>query len=147
MRLTALLIAVSLAAGLGAAAAAQVRLQGEVRLTPERIGFDVQGRYTNYTLTIGGPEGYLARAEGSRTPPTVRLADHGDVPDGVYSYQLTAATDQIDPAARRVDQRVNGREPGLAAPRIGAQLSGYFRVEDERIQIFEQIEEPAPGGE
>lgn len=145
MRLIVILVVFVLSSGLSAANALQQEaLDAQARLTDERIGFTVQGRYTNYTLTITGPEGFVARAQGQRSAPTVRLADHGATPDGLYTYQLTAATDRIDPSARRVDQRTNGREPGVAAPLIGALMTGQFRVENDRIRIFEQIDEPAP---
>lgn len=146
MRL-AVIGAISLGLGLcmAAPAAANEALEARVRLVGERVAFDVDGRYTNYMLTISGPEGYLASAEGARSAPTVRLADHGAVVDGRYQFQLTAATDRIDPSARQVDQSANGREPGAGLPRIGAALSGSFVVEDGRIKTFEQIDEPEPG--
>lgn len=120
-------------------------LDGRIRLLGERIAFDIDGRYTNYVLVIAGPEGYQARAEGARSAPTLRLADHGDVPDGRYRYSLTAATDRIDPSTQRVDHAANGREPGAGVARIGASLSGSFVVEDGRLRIFEDLEEPQPG--
>ena len=133
------------ALALSSAAYGQVALDGTVRLTSDRIGFDVEGRYTNYTLTVAGPHGYTARAEGRRSPPTLRLSDHGETPDGVYTYHLTAATNQIAPQARRVDQRENGRSAGAGVPRIGAALSGGFRVVDGRIRVFEPLEEEPSG--
>lgn len=142
-----LIILISLIfAAFGSAASAQAEtLKGEARLLGERIAFDVEARYTQYVLTITGPEGYTARAQGARSAPTVRLADHGAVPDGVYRYQLTAATDRIAPGARRADHAANGREPGAGLARVGAALDGVFRVEDGRIQRFEQLDEPAAG--
>ena len=130
---------------LSSAAYGQVALDATARLTPDRLGFDVEGRYTNYTLMVAGPHGYTARAEGRRSPPTLRLSDYGEAPDGVYTYTLTAATNQIAPQARRIDQRDNGRAPGAGVPRIGASLSGHFYVADGRIRIFEPLQEEPPG--
>jgi hypothetical protein len=146
MRFIAAICALTLGTGFPAAALEQEALRADVRLTADRVGFDLQERYSNYTLTLTGPQGYVAQAEGARSAPTIRLADHGDVPDGVFTYSLTAATDRLDMSARLVDQRVNGREPGVARPRIGAQMTGQFRVENGRIQIFEQVDEPASNG-
>lgn len=143
MRFTAFICALTLALGAASSSFSDEAMRGDVRLTSDRIGFDLQERYSNYTLTVTGPNGYSARAEAARTAPTLRLADYGDVPDGIFTFSLTAATDRIDPSVRAVDQRVNGREPGVRAPRLGAQMSGQFRVEDGRIQVFEQVEEPA----
>ena len=124
----------------------QVDIDGMVRLTADRIGFDIEGRYTNYTLTVAGPQGYQARAEGRRSPPTLRLSDHGETPDGVYTYSLTAATNRVALQARRADHAVTGRQPGAGGPRIGASMSGHFRVVGGRIRVFEQTEEPPEQG-
>lgn len=134
-------------ASIGAGAnAADESIQGQARFVGERVAFNIQGRYTNYVLTISGPEGYRARAEGARSAPTIRLADHGEVVDGLYTYQLTAATDRVDQTQARVDQRTNGREPGSGTPMVGASMSGNFRVEEGRIRIFEDLEEPPAEG-
>jgi len=146
MRLVLLTLVLGAVMAVSSAAAGQVAIDAAVRLTPDRIGFDVEGRYTNYTLTVAGPQGYHARAEGRRTPPTLRLSDYGETPDGVYSFNLTAATNQLAPQARRVDQSDNGRAANAGAPRIGASLSGHFRVVDGRIRIFDQEEEPSGQG-
>ncbi|MGJ3230789.1 MAG: hypothetical protein ACFE0P_03245 [Oceanicaulis sp.] len=129
----------------GAGASAEERLQVEPRFAGERLVFTVSGAYTGYVLTVVGPEEYYARAEAARSAPTLRLRDHGAVPDGLYQWEMTAATNRVAPGAARVDQARNGREPGVAAPRIGARASGAFRVEDGRIMVFDELEEPTPG--
>lgn len=116
-------------------------LDAEARFAGERLTFDVRGDYTNFTVTVSGPEGYYAQAQGARSAPTLRLRDYGDVPDGSYSYQLVAATGRVDTVAARVDQRVNGREPGTARPRVGASTTGRFQVINGRIVPFEALEE------
>ena len=80
-----------------------------------------------FSAALTGPQDYQARVEGRRSPPTLRLSDYGDTRDGVYRFSLTAATSQI-------------------APRIGAGMSGDFRVVDGRIRVFEQTEEPPEQG-
>jgi hypothetical protein len=123
----------------------QERLDAEPRFAGERLVFTVSGDYTNYVLSVAGPESYYAQIQGARSAPTLRLRDHGAVPDGLYQWQLSAATNRMVPGAARMDQTLNGREPGAGAPRIGAETSGAFRVEDGRIMIFDDLTEPAPG--
>lgn len=127
------------------AAQGQEQLDAEPRFAGERLVFSVSGAYTNYVLSVAGPESYYAQIEGARSAPTLRLRDHGAVPDGLYQWQLSAATNRVLPGAARMDQTLNGRQPSAGAPRIGAQTSGAFRVEDGRIMIFEDLTEPAPG--
>lgn len=123
----------------------QEQLDAEPRFAGERLVFTVSGAYTNYVLSVAGPESYYAQIQGARSAPTLRLRDHGAVPDGLYQWQLSAATNRTVPGAARTDQTSNGREPGAGTPRIGAQTSGAFRVEDGRIMIFDDRPEPAPG--
>jgi hypothetical protein len=136
-------VVLALAGLSGASAMEREALDAELRLSPDRVSFQVEGRYTNFTLTISGPAGYLAQAQAARSAPTVRLADYGDAPDGLYTFDLNAATDRIAAGAGRIDHAANGREPGAGSPRVGAYLSGNFRVVDGRIAIFEQLEEPS----
>ena len=127
----------------GASAGEREAMEAELRLSADRVSFEIDGRYTNYSLTISGPSGYLAQASAARSAPTVRLADYGAAPDGLYTFDLSAATDRIDASVGRVDHAANGREPGAGSPRVGAYFSGRFRVVDGRIAIFEQLEEPS----
>ncbi|MEQ8435829.1 MAG: hypothetical protein RIA71_16485 [Oceanicaulis sp.] len=141
-------VSVSMLAAMIACAApahGQEQLDAEPRFAGERLVFTVSGAYTNYVLSVAGPESYYAQIQGARSAPTLRLRDHGAVPDGLYQWQLSAATNRMVQGAARMDQTSNGREPGAGTPRIGAQTSGAFRVEDGRIMIFDDLTEPAPG--
>ncbi|PWE18730.1 hypothetical protein DDZ18_03820 [Marinicauda salina] len=124
-----------------AAPAAAETLRADERFTQTRLVFSVNGSYTNYTLTVSGPQGFHAQAHGERSAPTLRLADYGEVPDGVYNYQLTAATDRFREQVSQASRMNNGRENTTMRPRVGASVSGAFHVRDGRIREFEDIEE------
>lgn len=126
---------------LSVAPASAETLRATEQFTQTRLAFSVTGTFTNYTLTVSGPHGYYAQAYGARTVPTLRLADQGEVPDGLYTYQLTAATDRYQEQVGTVNQLNNGRDNTTQRPRVGASASGSFRVRDGRILEFDDIEE------
>ena len=97
-----------LALGISSAGWAQ-DLKATQKLTDTQIGFDPGGTYSNYTLTVTGPNGFHASASSKSDVPAIDLRQIGTFDDGTYHYQLTASTDEKVPIRNALD---NGRKGG-----------------------------------
>ena len=129
MQVTALGLAACLAAGLTGACWAQ-DLKATQKLTDSEIGFDPGGAYSNYTLTVTGPNGFHASASSKTSAPSMDLRRLGTHDDGIYTYQLTASTDEKVPVRTALD---NGRaSPGGSLLR-SVSTSGNFEVKGGTI--------------
>lgn len=90
------------------------------------ISFAASKAYAGGTLTIIGPNGFLASARSKSGLPSLNLASVGAVPNGQYSFQLDAATSQADTS---VVAQNNGRSTKASVrPRRSDGLSGTFLV-------------------
>lgn len=132
MRITKTIIAIATAAALSAPVFAE---DIEVQVTGTRISLDrasVAG-LSNFNLRVVGPDGFHAETFSRSSAPSLRLSDFGELPDGQYSFEVTAATQEV---RRRVGPRRSGEHgrSGLAADeRVGVQQSGTFYVSGGRI--------------
>src|ERR1044072_4388743 len=70
MRFTSLGLAACLAASLSGTCLAQ-DLKGAPRFGETQVGFAPTATYTNYTLTVSGPNGFYRRHAGGRDVPTL----------------------------------------------------------------------------
>ncbi len=96
-----------------------------------QVGFALKGSYHNLTLSIAGPNDFHATASAKSGAPSIDLHRFGPVEDGIYTYQLTAATDQQVKSRSRLD---DGRGAGAAVlPLRSVATSGTFRVEGGAI--------------
>src|SRR5205085_1217030 len=93
MKSAALGLAACFAVGITGACLAQ-GLKATQKFTETGIGFDITGPYSNLTLTVSGPNGISASARARSGSPLIDLRKLGEVHDGDYHYQLTAATDE-----------------------------------------------------
>ena len=84
-------------------------LKATHRLADTQVGFDAGAAYSNYTLTVTGPNGFHAVAASRSAAPSVDLRRIGAFDDGTYHYELTAATDEKVPVRSPLD---NGRKGG-----------------------------------
>lgn len=109
---------------------ARVEIQEE--FAGSRLSFDSVSGLSNYTLRVSGPNGYFGQVYSDRTAPSFRLADHGDVEDGLYTYEITAATSVYAPRPASEMGLDNGRS-AEARPRVGTSRSGSFRVVNGQI--------------
>lgn len=109
----------------------QVELSG-TRLVVDRSS---TSGMSNFSLRVTGPDGYLAEVFSRRVAPTMRLTDYGTLPDGVYSYEVTAATSvrERQASAPRVGQhgRSGVQQPGF----VGTSQHGTFRMLNGQIVI------------
>lgn len=122
---------------LGAATLLSAALAGPGFAAQERFAGDVvqvflDGKVHNTTLSVAGPGGFYAEAYAKKGVPMIKLSRYGKVDDGVYRWQVTAATSEM------VDVRSNGLNNGRAASaptrmNKGTSESGMFRVENGAI--------------
>ena len=122
-----------LAVGCSSAGWAQ-DLKATPKLADTQIAFDAGGSFSNYTLTVTGPNGFHAVATSRTGAPSIDLRQIGAFDDGTYHYELTAATDEKVPVRSTLD---NGRKGGPDA-RAGAAVrsvstGGVFTVKGGAI--------------
>jgi hypothetical protein len=140
MQMTALGLAACLAAGLTGACWAQ-DLKATPKLGDTEIAFDPGGTYSNYTLTVTGPNGFHASASSKTSAPSIDLRRSGASDDGVYNYQLTASTDEKVPARSALD---NGRGGPTGSMLKSVSASGQVTVKGGTIVKFDpSAREPA----
>jgi len=130
MRVTVLGLAAFLAAGIASVCEGQ-DIKATPRFSETQIGFDPGASYNNYTLSVGGPNGFVARVESTTGTPTIDLRRFGMFDDGPYSYHLSASSDEKVPVRTPLD---NGRDGGPATSRLKAvSISGGFLVKGGTI--------------
>src|SRR5687767_6503179 len=98
-------LAACLAVALSCACAAQ-DLKATERLAGTQIGFDPGASYSNYTLSVTGPNGFHASASSNTGTPAVDLRRFGRFDDGNYNYNLTASTDEKVPVRSALDNEI-----------------------------------------
>jgi hypothetical protein len=111
-----------------------VALPGPSFSAQEQIAGDavqvyLNGNVHNTTLSVSGPDGYYAESFAQAGIPMIRLSQHGSLADGVYRWQVTAATDET------VSVRDNGLDDGRGSEartsiNKGMYESGMFRVQN-----------------
>lgn len=107
--------------------------QMEEQFAGTRLSFAPNPDLSNFTLRVTGPDGYAGQVFSPRVVPSFRLADHGSVPDGLYTYEITAATRERVRRASPMQASANGRAPGAGTGFVGMSQSGSFRVVNGRI--------------
>lgn len=111
-----------------------------VRLAGTRLYFDGEPSYFNYSVRVTGPNGYVGEVFSARRPPSFRLSDHGAVDDGVYRYEVTAATREVVQYSTPRSRSTNGRDATSQEPRIGIASDGSFRVVNGQIFASSEAE-------
>lgn len=85
------------------------------------------------SISISGPNGFVARKASNYGVPSIQLANYGHVADGVYHYQLVV---KQGGSQRLVDNGTNGRDPNKAHYGVkGAVQGGHFMVKNGQIVI------------
>jgi hypothetical protein len=98
------------------------------RFSGTEVSFAIKDSLSNVTLTIAGPEDFAATAFAPSGVPSIDLARVGPMADGLYHYQLTAATQEKVRSVAKLD---NGRDDrGRIESRKGVVSSGTFWVKD-----------------
>lgn len=110
-------------------------LKATQKFTDTQIAFDPGGSYSNYTLTITGPNGIHSSVSSKGDLPSVDLRQIGAVDDGAYNYQLTASTGEKTPVRSKLD---NGRAGGPGDSVLtSVSKSGRFEVKNGAIVRYD----------
>lgn len=110
----------------------------EPQLSGGRVAFNAVPGLSNYTLRVTGPGNYTAERHSERRAPSLRLADYGELEDGIYRWSLSAATSQIERRVGAEELARNGRSGTSANLYVGRQMSGSFQVRDGQIIPVDQ---------
>lgn len=127
-------IALVVAAGISSACLAQ-DLKATQRFTDTQIAFDPGGTYSNYTLTITGPNGIHASAASKTSTPSIDLRQVGPLDDGTYNYHLIASTNEKVPVRNRLDNGRGGGPDDSVFKTVS--LDGVFHVKGGTIVKFD----------
>jgi hypothetical protein len=93
------------------------------------VGISLPGA-ANATLTITGPDGFYRQTFSRSGSVALQLGAAGRLPDGIYNYEVTAATGQKVPNRNTLDNG-RGQEPAMVA--VGVTRSGTFLVKNGAI--------------
>ena len=128
------------AATLLAAGLATPAFSAEERFSGDVVQVVLAGQVHNTTLSIAGPGGYYAQAYAKAGMPMIKLSQHGTLADGIYIWQVTAATDEMievrDKGLRSGSTNSSGylsTSPGMITINKGTAESGSFRVQNGAI--------------
>jgi hypothetical protein len=130
-------VVVCLAVGISSAGWAQ-DLKATPKLTDTQVALDSGGSYSNYTLTVTGPNGFHASASSKSEVPTIDLRRIGAFDDGLYRYHLTASTDEKVPIRSTLDDGRGGKRPDSTVKSVST--SGVFHVKGGSITKFDPAE-------
>jgi len=134
MKSAALGLAASLAASMSGTCLAG-DLKAEQKFTDTQIGFDAPASYSNFNLSISGPNGIRASAESKSGAPSIDLKSLGTLDDGIYHYELTASTGERIPLRAGLDDGREGVRPTSMLK--SASASGHFQVKGGTIVKFD----------
>ncbi len=128
------------AATLAAASLATPALSAEERFSGDVVQVVLAGQVHNTTLSVAGPGGYYAQAYAKAGMPMIKLSQHGTLTDGIYIWQVTAATDELIEvrdkglsSGRTSGSGYRRASPGMITINKGTAESGSFRVESGAI--------------
>jgi hypothetical protein len=126
----ALGLAACLAIGLSGASAADDMVAAR-QLSGSKIGFLVKDPYGFATLTVSGPNEFNADAFSRSGAVAIDLRRYGDLEDGAYSYQLTAASNTKVKRRLGLDDG-RGDRTSVEQP-VSAAINGTFYVKGGAI--------------
>jgi hypothetical protein len=124
----------ALLAASGAAGSFADELKAKQAFTDSEIKFEPGGTYSNYTLTVAGPNGFHATASSKSEVPSIDIKRAGAIDDGIYLYHLTASTDAKIPLRSGLD---DGRATPPTTMQQGVSVSGHFELKGGAIAKFD----------
>ncbi|MGH6926328.1 MAG: hypothetical protein ACRED5_21575, partial [Propylenella sp.] len=107
-RSAVLLSAICLALAVGGSGSAQ-----ELRVLGSAVSVSIPGTGSS-TLTVTGPDGFYRQTFSRGGSVALQLGAAGRLPDGIYNYEVTAATGQKVPNRNTLDNG-RGQEPAMVA--------------------------------
>ncbi|GGA29479.1 hypothetical protein [Neptunicoccus cionae] len=103
------------------------------------LWFESWGSLSNATLVVSGPDGFITNIVAEKGTPRFYLRDAAPVTDGVYRYELTAATTEKIKLRNQLNNgRGENQKDEIAKP---FQMGGSFVVSRGVITKQEDIVE------
>ena len=130
MQMTALGLAACLAAGLTGSCWAQ-ELKATQKLSDTVLGFETAGSYSNFILTVTGPNGFHTSTTPQDVAPSIDLRRFGALDDGIYHYQLSASAGVKSAMRSAVDDGREKRQSDVALKSVS--ISGTFPIKGGMI--------------
>jgi hypothetical protein len=130
MKITMLCLAACAAVGMSSACLADDMVAAD-KMGGTKVGFLLKDALSNATLTVSGPDSFHASAYSKSGAVAIDLGESGPVEDGVYNYQITAATAELAKVRTPLD---NGRDRAAEiTPHQSMATSGTFLVKGGAI--------------
>ena len=104
----------------------EVKLKAFGTLAGSEVSFSLGGVYSNATLTISGPDGFFARSFSKTGSPAVDLIKAKAKADGIYTYEITAASGETVTIRNPQNNGRGGADRGTM--KRGVSASGTFVV-------------------
>lgn len=123
----------ALAIFLGTSASAAEIEGAKTSLAGSEVRIALGSGYFNAILTVAGPNGFHARAESKSGTVSIDLIKAGAKGEGLYTYEVTAASNQTETIAKPLD---NGRGDGVdkAVRQKGVSMAGNFSAANGLIK-------------
>lgn len=117
---------------------AQDMLSARSSASGTKVSFVLPAGYFNATLSVSGPDGRVISASAKQGSPAIDISGKNAMGDGVYTYQITAASPQkkmikADDANGREMSAAQVNMRGEMSVSVGAAMSGSFLVQGGRI--------------
>lgn len=109
------------------------------RTNTNTLWFESWGALTNATLSVVTPEGDQKQVFADRGTPVFNLRDVAPAPDGIYRYELTAATEEKVKIKNPIN---NGRgDNARSETNKPMQMTGFFIVKGGAITVEKEVTE------
>ncbi len=109
-------------------------------LSGSEVSFSLGGAYSNSMLTISGPDGFIIRTFSKTGNPAVDLIKAKANVDGVYTYEITAASSETVTIRNPQNNGRGGADRGTM--KRGVSATGSFVVKGGMIVDTSQDKEP-----
>lgn len=122
------------------AAFANEGMDAKVTLRGSEVHVKLGAGLSNATLSISGPNGFYAQTSSESGSPSIDLIKAGGLADGVYTYEVTAATSETTENLNPMDNGRGGVDDATSV--VSASTSGSFRASGGIIaKLASQAEE------
>ena len=130
MTMRTLCLAACAVIGLSGACLADEKFAAE-KFGGTSLGFLLKKSLSNVTLSVSGPDDFHASVFSKTGSVALDLRKFGPVEDGIYRYQITAATDQKLKVRTTFNNGRDAKE--RIAPHKSVAMGGMFRVRNGKI--------------
>lgn len=101
-------------------------MDAKVSLRGSEVRVKLGAGLSNATLSISGPNGFYAKTFSQSGSPSIDLIKAGGTADGVYTYEVTAATSETTENLNPMDNGRGGIDDGTSV--VSASTTGSFHA-------------------